>query len=145
MDVVTAVIAALQLVRVIRVSQRAIEVDDAIERPAGPDGIVHCGADRLAFGRQGGRRKRRAIDPHSALVRLGNKPLVAAQQRVGRDRRVGIVAIEAGVPDLWWKYVGLKGKVVGIDRFGLSGPGNKIMETLGITAKAVVDAAKSLI
>ena len=55
------------------------------------------------------------------------------------------VAIEAGVTDLWWKYVGLKGKVIGIDRFGLSGPGNKVMETLGITAKHVVDTAKSLI
>jgi len=54
------------------------------------------------------------------------------------------VAIEAGVSDLWWKYVGLKGKVIGIDRFGLSGIGAKVMETLGITAKAVVDAAKSL-
>ena len=54
------------------------------------------------------------------------------------------VAIEAGVSDLWWKYVGLKGKVIGIDRFGMSGPGGKVMEALGINAKAVVDAAKSL-
>ena len=54
------------------------------------------------------------------------------------------VAIEAGVTALWWKYVGLKGKVIGIDRFGLSGPGGKVMEDLGITAQAVVDAAKSL-
>jgi transketolase len=55
------------------------------------------------------------------------------------------VSIEAGVTDLWWKYVGLKGKTIGIDRFGASGPGNKVMEALGITAKAVVDAAKSLL
>src|SRR5690606_33268301 len=34
------------------------------------------------------------------------------------------IAIEAGVTGLWWKYVGLGGKVVGIDRFGLSAPGN---------------------
>jgi transketolase len=54
------------------------------------------------------------------------------------------VAIEAGVTALWHKYVGLDGKVIGIDRFGLSAPGNKVMETLGITAQAVVDAAKSL-
>ncbi len=54
------------------------------------------------------------------------------------------VAIEAGVSALWWKYVGLDGKVIGIDRFGLSAPGNKVMEVLGITAQAVVDAAKSL-
>jgi transketolase len=54
------------------------------------------------------------------------------------------VAIEAGVTGLWHKYVGLDGKVIGIDRFGLSAPGNKVMEVLGITAQAVVDAAKSL-
>ena len=54
------------------------------------------------------------------------------------------VAIEAGVTGLWWKYVGLDGKVIGIDRFGLSAPGGKVMEVLGITAQAVVDAAQSL-
>ena len=54
------------------------------------------------------------------------------------------VAIEAGVTGLWYKYVGLDGKVVGIDRFGLSAPGGKVMEVLGITAQSVVDAVKSL-
>jgi transketolase len=54
------------------------------------------------------------------------------------------VAIEAGVPDLWYKYVGLDGKVIGISRFGLSAPGNKVMEVLGITAKAAVEAARTL-
>lgn len=52
------------------------------------------------------------------------------------------VAIEAGVSDLWWKYVGLDGKVIGIDRFGLSAPGGTVMEVLGITAQAVVDAVQ---
>jgi transketolase len=54
------------------------------------------------------------------------------------------VAIEAGVRDLWFRYVGLDGAVIGIDRFGISAPGNVVMEKLGITAQSVVDAAKSL-
>ncbi len=54
------------------------------------------------------------------------------------------VAIEAGVTGLWAKYVGLDGKVVGIDRFGLSAPGNIAMKELGITAESVVAAANSL-
>ncbi len=54
------------------------------------------------------------------------------------------VAIEAGVTGLWSKYVGLDGKVVGIDRFGLSAPGNIAMKELGITAEAVVAAARAL-
>jgi transketolase len=54
------------------------------------------------------------------------------------------VSIEAGVTALWYKYVGLDGRVVGIDRFGLSAPGNIVMKELGITTEAVVAAAKSL-
>jgi transketolase len=54
------------------------------------------------------------------------------------------VAIEAGVRDAWFRYVGLDGIVIGIDRFGFSAPGNQVMEKLGITAQAVVDAVKSL-
>jgi len=54
------------------------------------------------------------------------------------------VAIEAGVTGLWSKYVGLDGKVIGIDRFGLSAPGNIAMKELGITTESVVTAAKSL-
>lgn len=54
------------------------------------------------------------------------------------------VAIEAGVPGLWGQLVGLDGKVIGIDRFGLSAPGGIAMAELGITAEAVVEAAQSL-
>lgn len=54
------------------------------------------------------------------------------------------VAVEAGVTVLWHKYVGLDGKVVGIDRFGLSAPAPIVFKELGITAEAVVAAAQSL-
>jgi transketolase len=50
------------------------------------------------------------------------------------------VAIEAGVSGLWYKYVGLEGKVVGIDRFGMSAPGNVVMDELGINAAGIVKA-----
>jgi transketolase len=55
------------------------------------------------------------------------------------------VAIEAGVTILWSRFVGLDGKVVGIDRFGMSAPGGKVMSQLGVTAENVVAAVKSLI
>jgi transketolase len=54
------------------------------------------------------------------------------------------VAIEAGVPEVWYQYVGLDGRVVGLHRFGMSAPGAEVMKELGIDAKHVVDAAKSL-
>jgi transketolase len=54
------------------------------------------------------------------------------------------VAIEAGVTILWYRFVGLDGKVVGIDRFGMSGPGGKVMTELGMTSDSVVQAVKKL-
>ena len=50
------------------------------------------------------------------------------------------IAIEAGVTGLWWKYVGTQGQVIGIDRFGISAPGNQVFKELGITTEAVVKA-----
>lgn len=52
------------------------------------------------------------------------------------------IAIEAGVGGLWWKYVGLQGKVIAIDRFGISAPGNTVMKELGMTKDTVIAAAK---
>lgn len=54
------------------------------------------------------------------------------------------VAIEAGSTGLWYQYVGLEGKVIGIDRFGLSGPGDQALKELGITKEHLIQVAKSL-
>ena len=52
------------------------------------------------------------------------------------------VAIEAGVSGLWYKYVGTRGQVVGIDRFGLSAPGGTVMKQLGITVEHLVETCR---
>ena len=54
------------------------------------------------------------------------------------------VSIEAGISDPWFRFVGLDGKTVAIDRFGMSAPGGKVMEVLGMTSAKVVEAARSL-
>jgi transketolase len=54
------------------------------------------------------------------------------------------IAMEAGVTALWHRYVGPKGRVIGVDRFGMSAPGDTVMEQLGIHAQAIIDAAKAL-
>ncbi len=54
------------------------------------------------------------------------------------------VAMEAARTFGWYQYVGLEGKVIGLDRFGASAPGAKVYEELGITTEAVVDAVKAL-
>lgn len=45
------------------------------------------------------------------------------------------VAIEAGAPDYWHQFVGLHGKIIGLDRFGMSAPAKKVFETLGFTVE----------
>ncbi|GMP42937.1 hypothetical protein CsSME_00012502 [Camellia sinensis var. sinensis] len=54
------------------------------------------------------------------------------------------VSIEAGSTFGWTKHIGSKGKAIGIDRFGASAPAGKIYKEFGITAEAVIAAAKSL-
>jgi transketolase len=54
-------------------------------------------------------------------------------------------AIEAGVRDYWWKYVGLEGAIVGIDRFGESAPAADVYKFLHIDAASLVAAVKRLV
>ena len=55
------------------------------------------------------------------------------------------VAVEAGATATWYKYVGLDGKVVGIDTFGASAPAGKLFEKYGFTVDKVVEAAKEVL
>ncbi len=54
------------------------------------------------------------------------------------------LAVEAGVPQGWERYVGDKGVIIGIERFGASAPGNIIMKEYGFTVDNVVKQAKEL-
>jgi transketolase len=51
------------------------------------------------------------------------------------------VAVEAGATMSWYKYVGLEGAVVGLDRFGESAPGGEVMKYFGFTAEHVAEVA----
>ena len=55
------------------------------------------------------------------------------------------VAVEAGVTDLWVKYVGLNGKVIGINRFGESAPAGSLFKEFGFTLDNVVKAVESVL
>jgi transketolase len=55
------------------------------------------------------------------------------------------IAIEAGHPDLWWKYVGPSGAVIGIDRFGESAPAADLYEFFGINVPSIVAQARRLV
>jgi transketolase len=87
-----------------------------------------------------------------AGVRVVSMPCTQRFERQSAEYRESVlpvacrkrVAVEAGVTVGWHKYVGLDGKVVGIDRFGLSAPAPVVFKELGVTAEAVVAAAQAL-
>jgi transketolase len=55
------------------------------------------------------------------------------------------LAVEAGATLGWWKYVGSHGDVLGIDRFGASAPGPKVLAELGFTPENIAARAKRLV
>lgn len=55
------------------------------------------------------------------------------------------VAIEAGTTTTWYKYVGLDGKVLGLDHYGASAPADKLFERYGFTVANTVAVGKSLL
>ena len=70
---------------------------------------------------------------------------VGYRQQVLPDAVTARVVIEAGVTDGWWRYAGPAGRVIGLDRFGLSAPAGELFEHFGFSTENVVDVAKSLI
>jgi transketolase len=54
------------------------------------------------------------------------------------------VSVEAGVTFGWREHIGDRGIAIGIDRYGASAPGELVLEKLGITAAAVVEAVQRI-
>jgi transketolase len=99
-----------------------------------------------------------AIDAAKALTEQGRRIRVVsmpctsvfdAQDEAYRSnvlpRGVPRVAIEAGVSDGWYRYVGVDGAVVGMHTFGASAPAKKLFEHFGFTVANVVQAVTSVL
>ena len=94
----------------------------------------------------------RRLAAEGIAARVVSMPCAEAFARQPLEWREGVlpgwcrkrVAVEAGVTGYWRQFVGLDGAVVGIDQFGASAPADKLYQHFGITAEAVVAAAKSL-
>jgi transketolase len=85
-------------------------------------------------------------------VRVVSMPSTTVFDRQDAAYREGVlpkglprVAVEAGVTDLWRKYVGLEGAVVGLDRFGESAPAGELFKHFGFTAENVEQAVRSVL
>lgn len=94
-----------------------------------------------------------AAEELGAGVRVVSLPCFERFERQTREYRDAVlppgctrrISIEAGVTQPWYRYVGSEGRVLGIDRFGLSAPGGTAMKTLGISAEVLVQAGQALL
>ncbi|WP_455203666.1 transketolase [Kaarinaea lacus] len=116
---------------------------------ANPDAIIIATGSEVEIALAAGKQ----LSDKGKKVRVVSMPAVdvfEAQDEAYRESVLPAavrnrVAIEAGVTDYWAKYVGLDGKVIGIDRFGESAPGPKLYEYFGITADNVVKAVEEML
>lgn len=67
------------------------------------------------------------------------------QQQVLPSHITQRIAIEAGIRDYWFKYVGLQGDIVGMTSFGESAPAEQLFEMFGFTVENVVAKAKAVL
>jgi len=95
---------------------------------------------------------REALAKESIAARVVSMPCVEAFERQSADYKAAVlgkgskrVAIEAGHTGLWYKYVGLEGAVIGLDRFGESAPAGKLFELFGFTVDNIVQTVKSIL
>ncbi|MGB0833756.1 MAG: transketolase [Psychrobium sp.] len=70
---------------------------------------------------------------------------VAYKESVLPSNVTARVAVEAGIADYWYKYVGLNGKIVGMTTFGESAPAGELFKHFGFTVDNVVSTAKSIL
>lgn len=93
-----------------------------------------------------------ALAAEGVLTRVVSMPSTSVfdrQDRVWQDAvlppDLPTVAVEAAHPDGWYKYVGRRGRVVGIDRFGESAPAPALYSHFGITPQAVAQAVREVL
>src|SRR5690606_12532456 len=93
----------------------------------------------------------RVLQDKGVAVRVVSMPCTSLFDAQPLEWREGVlpawcrrrVAVEAAHPDYWYKYVGLEGRVIGIDRFGASAPAGELYRHFGITVDAIVEAVQA--
>jgi transketolase len=55
------------------------------------------------------------------------------------------LAVEAASPHIWYKYIGERGDIIGLERFGASAPGDVVMKKLGFSIENVIARARKLL
>ncbi len=114
-----------------------------------PDAILIATGSEVALAMDAARQ----LQAEEIFVRVVSMPSTdtflaqdaAYHQQVLPHEVVARVAIEAGATDYWYRFVGLQGKVMGIDRFGASAPAKEVFRDCGMTVERVVSMTKEVI
>ena len=93
----------------------------------------------------------RELEKGGSKVRVVSMPSVELFEEQSKEYKEELlplnirrrVSLEMGNSALWYKYVGLDGLAIGIDKFGASAPANKVIEEYGFTVEAVVEKIKN--
>jgi transketolase len=95
---------------------------------------------------------RQALAEIGIAVRVVSMPSTSVFDRQSREYRDSVlppglpcVAVEAGSPDLWRKYVGRAGEVIGMSTYGESAPAGELFKHFGFTASRVIEAVKGVL
>ena len=93
----------------------------------------------------------RELETDGSKVRVVSMPSVELFEEQSKEYKEELlplnirrrVSLEMGNSALWYKYVGLDGLAIGIDKFGASAPANRVIEEYGFTVEAVVEKIKN--
>ncbi|KAF0191090.1 MAG: transketolase [Gammaproteobacteria bacterium] len=120
-----------------------------VDWPGKPDAIIIATGSEVALAVDAAKQ----MSSKGTRVRVVSMPSVeifARQDAAYRDAVLppdvtARLAVEAGVPDGWWKYVGMKGKVIGMTTFGESAPAGDLFKHFGFTVDNVVKAVRDVL
>ena len=90
------------------------------------------------------------LDMHVRVVSMPNTGRFKAQERIYRESVLpsdctARIAVEAGVSNYWYSFVGDKGRVIGLDGFGASAPATELFEYFGLTIEKISAAVTELL
>jgi transketolase len=120
-----------------------------IDPPGAPEVLVIATGSEVGIAAQavnslnaGGRRVRLVSMPSTETFDTQDEAYRQAVLPRAITRRL---AVEAGATQCWWRYVGIGGRVLGIDRFGASGKGAEVLSHFGFTADNVARSVRELL
>jgi transketolase len=134
------------------------DTPDSPDTPAPPDTLTPPDAPELILISTGAEvpptlAAGRTLAGQGTRVRVVSMPCIECFEAQTQEYRDSVLppattarlAVEPGASMSWWKWVGTAGDVLGIDRFGASAPGSKVLEELGFTAEGIFERARALL